>query len=75
LRALAIVVLDPEQDVRAEQAGGAPHVFRVQDMSEVEIAGRRWSKSGSHVRRPFGWSRPDPYSLVTDLVSRPIAEL
>lgn len=47
-RPLAVVVLDSEQDPGAKEPRGAPDVFGIQDVTEVQVA--RWSgrESGSH---------------------------
>ena len=56
-RALAIVILDAQQDLAVAIARRAPDVERVDDVAEVQITGGRRGKPCQHVQSQDSLSR------------------
>jgi hypothetical protein len=49
-RPLTIVIFDAQDDPPRQRAGKPPHVDGVDDVSEMEIAGRCWRETREQVR-------------------------
>ena len=58
--ALAIVILDPEQDSGASSAGDAPGPDRVGDVTQMQVAGRGRRESGPGRDQEVDPSPPSP---------------